>query len=161
MLLHQANLRISQSAAARDYNKATVEAAGQRDRTLASARTNLAAAKGAWEEGLVAQTDANTTVVKPSLEPPTTQPPSTTTTARQLSTLLSDGLVSAQPTPQQNGASNAAATDEDLETIPINETPAPVDPPIPWPLIGDGITAVGSLLANPIGKRLKGTLKEG
>jgi hypothetical protein len=95
MLQHQAELRISQSAAAREYNKATVQAEAQRDRTLASARTNLAAAKGTWEEGLVAQTDANTTVVKPSLDPPTTQPPSTTTTARQFSTLLSGGLVSA------------------------------------------------------------------
>ena len=61
MLQHQAELRISQSAAARDYNKATVQAEAQRDRTLASARTNLAAAKGTWKEGLVAQTDANTT----------------------------------------------------------------------------------------------------
>ena len=132
MLQHQADLRISQSAATRDYNKATVEAAGQRDRTLANARTNLAAAKGTWEQGLVSQTDTNTTVEKPSLDPPTTQPPSTASTARQLSTLFSGGLVSAEPAPQQNGTSNADATDEDLETIPIDETPAPIDPPPTW-----------------------------
>ena len=91
MLQHQADLRISQSAATRDYNKATVETAGQRDRTLANARTNLAAAKGTWEQGLVSQTDTNTTVAKPSLDPPTTQTPTTTATARQLSTLFSGG----------------------------------------------------------------------
>lgn len=134
MLQHQADLQISQSAATRDYNKATVEAAGQRDRTLANARTNLAAAKGTWEQGLVAQTDANTTVVKPSLDPPTTQPPSTSTTARQLSTLFSGGLVSVQPEQPQTGGNNNQTPDRNLEEIPINETPAPIDPP-PTPSI--------------------------
>jgi len=133
MLQHQADLRISQSAATRDYNKATVEAAGQRDRTLANTRTNLAAAKGTWEEGLVAQTDANTTVEKPSLDPPTTQTPTATTTARQLSTLFSGGLVSAEPAPQQNGTVEESATAENSDigttVLPFGDTPTLPEPP--------------------------------
>ena|GEM_PF-2553133 len=129
MLQHQADLQISQSAATRDFNKATVQASGQRDRTLAGARTDLASAKGTWERGLVSHTDTNTTVVKPSLDPPATQTTSTTSTARQLSTLLTGGLVSTQPEQPQTRTTNDETPDPNLEAIPINETPAPIDPP--------------------------------
>jgi len=103
MLQHQADLQISQSAATRDFNKAAAEAAAEADRTLAGARTDLASAKGTWERGLVSHTDTNTTVVKPSLDPPATETTNTTSTARQLSTLLTGGLVSTQPEQPQTG----------------------------------------------------------
>jgi len=129
MLQHQAELQISQSAAIRDFNKATVQASFRRDRAFAKARTDLASAKGTWEQGLVSHTDTNTTVVKPSLDPPATQTTSTTSTARQLSTLLTGGLVSTQPEQPQTRTTNDETPDPNLEAIPINETPAPIDPP--------------------------------
>ena len=68
MLQHEADLQISVSEAQRDYNKSTVQLAGERNRTQATAVTNLVVAKGAWEQGLASQWSNDGTLDRPTLD---------------------------------------------------------------------------------------------